>query len=301
MSRTLFQDLLSNLKRSNKERKLVLAKRAGYKTVEDYKKYLEGQISGVEKSTKKVTKKSIAKEDVVIVENLTDMVIAFDTTGSMSKYIISVKNHVKELIPKLFSQNPGLKISIVAFGDYCDMESGSKFGKAYQVIGLTNNENDLINFVNTAQSTSGEDSDEFYELIIQKITNETEWRDGAGKSVLLIADADPHKNGYVFRPGYPSSPDWREEAQIASNKGIIFDTLEINPGRWYKELSQITNGVCLPFKDSAKTANLMEATSLARGGEATRSAFMSKSVSAEVKEDATMDSVYAMYKTVVKK
>ena len=34
MSKTLFQDLLSTLKRSNKERKLVLANKAGYTTVE---------------------------------------------------------------------------------------------------------------------------------------------------------------------------------------------------------------------------------------------------------------------------
>lgn len=35
-----------------------------------------------------------------------DMVIAFDTTGSMSAYINAVKTHVKELVPKLFSSNP---------------------------------------------------------------------------------------------------------------------------------------------------------------------------------------------------
>ena len=42
------------------------------------------------------------------VDGKLDMVIAFDTTGSMSKYIGAVKEHVKELIPKLFKQNPNL-------------------------------------------------------------------------------------------------------------------------------------------------------------------------------------------------
>lgn len=45
------------------------------------------------------------------------------TTGSMSAYINAVKNHVKELVPKLFGSNPDLRIGIVAFGDYCDMKS----------------------------------------------------------------------------------------------------------------------------------------------------------------------------------
>lgn len=289
MSVKLFQELLASFKRSNKDRKLKLAQKAGYTTVEDYKKYLESQISGI-------------VEDVKVEGNLTDMVIAFDTTGSMNSYIAAVKQHVKDLIPKLFSQNPGLKISVVAFGDYCDMSSATVFGDAYQVINLTNNENDLISFVDTAKKTGGGDADEFYELVIQKITNETEWREGSGKSVLLIADCNPHKKGFRYNSKYPQSPDWKEEAQKAAEKGIIFDTLQIIPSTtWYKDLSQITGGVCLPFKNSAKTADLMEATSLARGGESTRSAFTAKSVSKEVTMDGDMNAVYGMYKTVVKK
>lgn len=122
-----------------------------------------------------------------------DMVIAFDTTGSMNAYIEAVKLQVKELIPKLFKQNPDLRIGIVAFGDYCDMPSKDRFGKAYQVCGLTDNENRLIEFITKAQSTSGGDSDEFYELVIKKIVEETNWREGSTKAVLLIADAEPHK------------------------------------------------------------------------------------------------------------
>lgn len=69
-------------------------------------------------------------------DGMLDMVIAFDTTGSMSAYINAVKTHVKELVPKLFSSNPDLRIGIVAFGDYCDMKSKDNFGKAYQVLNL---------------------------------------------------------------------------------------------------------------------------------------------------------------------
>lgn len=38
-----------------------------------------------------------------------DMVIAFDTTGSMAHYIKSVKEYVTELVPKLFAINPHLR------------------------------------------------------------------------------------------------------------------------------------------------------------------------------------------------
>ena len=100
----------------------------------------------------------IKKEDDIAVapvssEGRLDMVIAFDTTGSMNMFIKEVRNHVKGLIPQLFTDNPNIRISIVAFGDYCDMPKSNKFGKAYQVIGLTDNQEALINFVENAQST----------------------------------------------------------------------------------------------------------------------------------------------------
>lgn len=169
-------------------------------------------------------------------DSMLDMVIAFDTTGSMNAYIKAVKLQVKELIPKLFKQNPDLRIGIVAFGDYCDMPSKDRFGKAYQVCELTDNENRLIEFITKAQSTSGGDSDEFYELVIKKIVEETNWREGSTKAVLLIADAEPHRVGYSYNDRVVNNQiDWREEAKKAAEKGIKFDTLTINKTGWYKD------------------------------------------------------------------
>ena len=81
-----------------------------------------------------------SKKAVTSSDGKLDMVIAFDTTGSMNSYIDSVRSHITELIPKLFSTNPDLRIGIVAFGDYCDMPNKNTFGKAYQVLDLTNDE-----------------------------------------------------------------------------------------------------------------------------------------------------------------
>lgn len=117
-------------------------------------------------------------------DGMLDMVIAFDTTGSMSAYINAVKTHVKELVPKLFSSNPDLRIGIVAFGDYCDMKSKDDFGRAYQVLDLTDDENKIIQFINKAQDTFGGDGDEFYELVIKKITEETAWREICCRKVI---------------------------------------------------------------------------------------------------------------------
>ena len=225
-----------------------------------------------------------------------DMVIAFDTTGSMASYINAVKKHVKELIPKLFKQNPDLRIGIVAFGDYCDMPSKYNFGKAYQVCELTDDENKLIKFITSAQNTGGGDSDEFYELVIKKIVEETNWREDSTKAVLFIADANPHEVGYSYGNIVVNNQiDWREEAKKAAEKGIKFDTLTIYETEWYKELSSITNGVSAPFSTSSKTSQLVEAAALARGGEKTRSLYKATMDSFEASGDTEMTAVYAAY------
>ena len=225
-----------------------------------------------------------------------DMVIAFDTTGSMSRYIGAVKEHVKELIPKLFKQNPDLRIGIVAFGDYCDMPNKYEFGRAYQVCELTDNENRLIEFITNAKDTSGGDGDEFYELVIKKIVEETNWREGSTKAVLLIADAEPHKIGYSYDDRVVNNRIyWREEAKKAAEKGIKFDTLTIDKVEWYKELSSITNGVSAPFSTSSKTSQLVEAAALARGGEKTRGLYKTTMDSFKASGDAEMTAVYTAY------
>ena len=234
------------------------------------------------------------KENPTTSDGGLDMVIAFDTTGSMRTYIDAVKDHVKELIPTLFKQNPNLKLGIVAFGDYCDMPSKDIFGNAYQVCPLTNDENELIDFVTNAKNTSGGDTDEFYELVIKKITEQTKWRENSTKAVLLIADACPHPVGYTYNDRVKNNQiSWREEAEKAAEKRIKFDTLSITGVAWYRELSQITGGVNAPFSSSSKTNDLITVVTLARGGEATKELF--HSAMENCKNDPEMSAVYAAY------
>lgn len=228
-----------------------------------------------------------------------DMVIAFDTTGSMNAYINDVKKHVTKLVPKLLDANPDMRIGIVAFGDYCDMPKKGVFGKAYQVLPLTDNRDKIINFVRNAEDTHGGDSDEFYELVIHKITEETDWRKEATKAVLLIADAKPHPVGYSYSNKVVYSKiDWREEAKKSAALGIKWDTMKIgHHTKWMEDLSSLTNGVSVPFSKSENTTHLVEAASLARGGERTKGAFYATMDS--FKDNVEMSAVYTMYEKEV--
>ena len=231
-----------------------------------------------------------------IVDGKLDMVIAFDTTGSMSRYIGQVKGHVSGLVPQLLKDNPNMRIGIVAFGDYCDMKSATVFGDAYQVLHPTDNEEDIISFVKNAKDTGGGDGDEFYELVIKKITEETPWREDATKTVLFIADANPHRVGYSYGNIVQNAQiDWKEEARKASEKGIQFDTISIHGSSygWYEELAHITDGIYTEFRSSQKTSDYIKTVAYARGGEATKALFCATMNS--FKNDTEMSAVYSAY------
>lgn len=194
-----------------------------------------------------------------------DMVIAFDTTGSMAAYIDDVRHQVAEMIPRIFKDNEDLRLGIVAFGDYCDMQNRETFGDAYQCIPLTDNENDIIKFVRESRDTSGGDGDEFYELVLKKIIDESPWREDSSKAILLIADADPHEVGYTYHDYVVGNQiDWRIEAKKAADMKIKVDTVSICGRPWYKELSAMTNGISVPFKSSGKTGTMIETATTAR-------------------------------------
>lgn len=248
------EDLLKDLTKANKVRKEYLANRAGFDSVEAYKKHLQSVDSApiVEKST------------TDSVESL-DMVIAFDTTGSMASYIQDVKQQVKDLIKKMFNQVPDLRLKIVAFGDYCDMVNETKFGKAFQSIELTNDELSLVEFVSNAENTAGGDADEFYELVIKKVVEETDWREGIQKTFLLIGDANPHEVGYTYSGRVKNAQvDWKQEAEKANKLGIKIDTLSIHGNAFYKKVSEITGGLNVPFKKAKGVSQVIEGLTYAR-------------------------------------
>lgn len=223
-----------------------------------------------------------------------DMVIAFDTTGSMAAYIDAVRREVSELIPRLFKDNDNLRLGIVAFGDYCDMNSATDFGDAYQCLMPTDNENDIIKFIRESRDTSGGDGDEFYELVIKKIVEETPWRKDATKAILLISNANPHPLGYTYKDHVVGNQiDWRKEAEKAAFMKIKIDTVTITDEPWYKELSKMTNGISIPFESGYKTARLVEVATMSRGSMASRMKFdkMARSCA-----DEEMSAVFNSYR-----
>ena len=94
-----------------------------------------------------------------------DILFSFDTTGSMSYILNEVKDRLSDNIQRLQSDIPGIRLGVIAHGDYCDEE----VFYLEKHIDFTQNVVDLCNFVGGIEGTGGGDQDECYELILRNV------------------------------------------------------------------------------------------------------------------------------------
>jgi hypothetical protein len=167
----------------------------------------------------------------------TDIVISFDTTGSMYPCLAEVKRNVSAMTERLFREIPSLRIAVIAHGDYCDHD------KVITQLDFTDDQTQIKTFIQNAPSTNGGDYPECYELVLYTIKS-LSWRsDATMKSLILIGDAPPHEKNEN-----PNKIDWRLEAESLKNRNIqVFSVQCLNNGNYeafnfYSEVAEITNG-----------------------------------------------------------
>jgi hypothetical protein len=167
----------------------------------------------------------------------TDLVISFDTTGSMYPCLAEVKRNTASLTERLFREIPSLRVSIIAHGDYCDKD------KTITTLDFTDDQEKIKKFITDAPSTNGGDFPECYELVLRTCKS-LSWRtDATMKSLILIGDAPPHGKNEN-----PEKIDWREETESLKNRNIqIFSVQCLNNGNresfsFYSEIAMTTNG-----------------------------------------------------------
>ena len=190
-------------------------------------------ISGSIMSTPAVESASSGSDSV----KKTDIVISFDTTGSMYPCLAEVRRHTTAMTDRLFREIPDLRVAIIAHGDYCDGP------KVITKLDFTDNQEEIKKFIQDAQSTGGGDYPECYELVLRNIKS-LSWRfDATMKSLILIGDAPPHEKNEN-----PHKIDWREEAESLKNRNIqVFSVQCLNHGdseafNFYADVAEITNG-----------------------------------------------------------
>lgn len=168
--------------------------------------------------------------------NNIDVVFSFDTTGSMYPCLTQVRRNIKNTVNRLLSEIPGMRIGIIAHGDYCD--AGSTY--VTQKLDLSNDINAICKFVETVAPTGGGDAPECYELVLREAQS-FGWKSTASKSLVVIGDEVPHPPSYTDK-----NINWRTELGQLSDMGItVYGVQALNRRHadpFYNELADKTGG-----------------------------------------------------------
>ena len=190
-----------------------------------------------------------------------DIVISFDTTGSMYPCLTQVRREVDKTVKELFESLPDLRVSIISHGDYCD---GSQ---RINILDFTTNQKKISDFIKNAPATSGGDSEECYELVLSEAKN-LSWDKKRNKALVLIGDDLPHKVGYNMS-GYWGGVagrltiDWKKEAKHLAGEGVALYAIQALGRRYaesfYQELADIGGTPKLDLAQFAQVTQLLQA------------------------------------------
>lgn len=155
-----------------------------------------------------------------------DIVITFDSTGSMGGEISVVKNKIERIGSTLLKMIPKTRISICTYRDRSQFEE-------YVVKGtpLTNNLNEVVSYLGGIEAGGGGDTREAVLDGLKWSINNNKFRRRARKVILIFGDAPPHEE------------DQAECLEIATNfklqqKGIV-STVTCRRPSHLEELTEI--------------------------------------------------------------
>lgn len=189
----------------------------------------------------------------------TDLVVSFDTTGSMYPVLAQVRSQVKTFIEGMFKDIPKLRVSVIAHGDYCDRDNPYTI----RALDFTTDLNSICEFVSETKKTYGGDADECYELVLNTARMELSWREESNKAMVLIGDANPH--GVDYRDNVQLL-DWKLEALKLNTMGVkIFAVHALanyrkSSANFYTTIAAATGGTYLTLDQFEDVMDVIKAS-----------------------------------------
>lgn len=195
-----------------------------------------------------------------------DLLVSFDTTGSMYPVLSQVRSEVQSFVKDMFDSITDLRVGIIAHGDYCDANNPYTI----RILDLTKDQDKICEFIRTTEPTSGGDVDECYELVLNTANNYVSWDNSRDKIFVVIGDANPHSSTYYNNK---DRLDWRAEAMSLAERHIkIYAVHALSYYRreskgFYEYIAKISNGFYLTLDQFREIAPLIKASALNEFGE----------------------------------
>lgn len=171
---------------------------------------------------------------------LLEVAISFDTTGSMYGVLEEVRAKVKDLAQRLQADIPGIRIAVIAHGDYCDAD---KYIVKWIDFGASLPE--LCDFVEKVDRTYGGDGPECYELVLKRAREELSWTPGSQRVLVMIGDDEPHPVGYTYNKK-KYYIDWKEECELLKQMGAkvygVQSGSDSGATKFFSKMAELTLG-----------------------------------------------------------
>lgn len=194
-----------------------------------------------------------------------DVVISFDTTGSMYPCLTQLRRNAEGAVRRLFAEIPDLHVGVIAHGDYCDARSTYLLKK----VDLSADASKVLGFIHDVPASGGGDAPEAYEYALHEARS-LSWRAGRAKVLLLIGDDVPHE------PSYRDNKlklDWRNELDLLTEAGVKVYGVHAMPGirqhsrHFYAEVARRTGGYYLTLDQFSYITDLILAAAFKQHGD----------------------------------
>jgi hypothetical protein len=181
-----------------------------------------------------------------------DVLLCFDTTGSMYGVIDQVRREMKETAQKLMSAMPGVRIGIGCNGDYGDAPYTTQF------LDFTTDLKKIHKFVNEIHLTQGfGNGGEAYEVLFNE-ARDLSWNKTAKKAMVLVADEIPHTPQWRENKKHLN---WRDEVEALGKMGIkLYGVQALNHPEsrlFYPELAKMTGGFHLRLNQFEQVTDIL--------------------------------------------
>lgn len=191
-----------------------------------------------------------------------DLVISFDDTGSMSSVRKQVRNHVNELVKKLFNDIPKLRVGVIIHNDYCDMPSH------IFTLDFTTNLSEIEKFVNRNSPCGGGDAPECYELALHE-ASKMSWKSDR-RALIMIGDEVPHTVGYRYG-SHVNNIDWKKEIEALRAMDVKVYGVQALGRRssnfFYEGISNLTGGIKLDLSQFQHISTYINAIAYHQSGQ----------------------------------
>ena len=181
-----------------------------------------------------------------------EVVFSFDTTGSMYPCLTQVRKKVKTTVKRLFKDLPGIRIGVIAHGDYCD-----KNIYVTKHLALGSKPEPIVKFVEKVKATAGGDYPECYELVLHE-ARDHKWSKDAAKVLVMIGDATPHGPKQN-----PKKLDWKKEAKALGKAGVsVYAVQALNRSdatSFYKTVAKLSGGAHMALNQFSEVNDLIMA------------------------------------------